>query len=88
VSSGVLVATGETLDQVLDRVLGPGVESAPFFTKTPGFVTANLRGGYQVSEQTDLVFVLENLLDNNYRFHGSGVDAAGFNFQASYRIRF
>jgi outer membrane receptor protein involved in Fe transport len=88
VANGVLLATGETLDQLLDRVLGPGVESAPFFDKTPGFVTANLRGGYQVSEQTELVFVLENLLDNNYRFHGSGVDAAGFNAQVSYRIRF
>jgi outer membrane receptor protein involved in Fe transport len=88
VSGGLLLPTGETLDQVLDRVLGPGVESAPLFTKTQGFVTANLRGGYQVSEQTDLIFVLENLLDKNYRYHGSGVDAAGFNLQVSYRIRF
>jgi hemoglobin/transferrin/lactoferrin receptor protein len=88
VSGGVLLATGETLDQVLDRVLGAGVESALFFTKTPGFVTFNLRGGYQVSEQTDLTFVLENLLDRNYRYHGSGVDAPGFNTQITYHIRF
>jgi outer membrane receptor protein involved in Fe transport len=88
VSGGILVPTGETLDEVVDRVLGPGAESAPLFTKTPGFVTFNLRGGYQVSEQTDLIFVLENLLDKNYRIHGSGVDAAGFNLQVSYRIRF
>jgi len=88
VNGTILLPTGETLDQVLDRVLGPGVQSAPLFTKTPGFVTANLRGGYQLSEQSDLIFVLENLLDKNYRFHGSGVDAAGFNLQVSYRIRF
>jgi outer membrane receptor protein involved in Fe transport len=88
VSGGVLLPTGETLDQVLDRVLGPGVESAPLFTRTPGFVTANLRGGLQVSEQTDLIFVLENLLDTDYRWHGSGVDGSGFNLQISYRIRF
>ena len=88
VSGGVLLATSETLDQVLDRVLGAGVESALFFTKTPGFVTFNLRGGYQVSEQTDLTFVLENLLDRNYRYHGSGVDAPGFNTQVTYHIRF
>jgi hemoglobin/transferrin/lactoferrin receptor protein len=88
VSGGILLPTGETLEQLLDRVLGPGVQSAPLFTKTPGFVTANLRGGYQLSEQSDLIFVLENLLDKNYRFHGSGVDAPGFNLQVSYRVRF
>ncbi|MGH9804374.1 MAG: TonB-dependent receptor [Candidatus Acidiferrales bacterium] len=88
VSGGILLPTGETLGQVLDRVLGPGVENAPLFTRSPGFVTANLRGGLQVSEQTDLIFVLENLLDKNYRWHGSGVDGAGFNLQLSYRIRF
>ena len=88
VGGGVLLPTGETLDQVLDRVLGLGVESAPLFTRTPGFVTANFRGGFQVSEQTDLIFVLENLLDNNYRWHGSGVDGSGLNLQLSYRIRF
>ena len=88
VSGGVLLPTGETLPQVLGRVLGPGVNSAPLFTRTAGFVTANLRGGFQVSEQTDLLFVLENLLDKNYRGHGSGVDGAGFNLQLSYRIRF
>ncbi len=88
VQNGILLPTGETLEQVINRVLGPGVEKAPLFTKTPGFATFNLRGGYQVSENTDLVFVLENLLDHNYRYHGSGVDAPGFNLQVSYRIRF
>jgi len=88
VNNGILLATGETLNQVLDRVLGPGVDGAALFAKTPGFVTFNLRGGYQLSEQTTLVFVLENLLDHNYRYHGSGVDGAGFNLQVSYQIRF
>jgi len=88
VRNGILLPTGETLAQVLNRVLGPGVSEAPLFTRTPGFVTANLRGGYQVSESTDLVIILENLLDKNYRWHGSGVDAVGFNLQVSYRIRF
>jgi len=88
VRNSILLPTGETLAQVLNRVLGPGVSEAPLFTRTPGFVTANLRGGYQVSESTDLVIILENLLDKNYRWHGSGVDAVGFNLQVSYRIRF
>ncbi|MBI4462384.1 MAG: TonB-dependent receptor, partial [Acidobacteria bacterium] len=88
VAGGILLPTGETLSQVQDRVLGPGVTSAPLFTKTPGFATLNLRGGFQLSENTDLVFILENLLDHNYRYHGSGVDASGANLQLSYRIRF
>ncbi|MGH9863570.1 MAG: TonB-dependent receptor [Candidatus Acidiferrales bacterium] len=88
VSGGILLPTGETLDQVLDRVLGPGVNQAPLFTKTPGFITANLRGGFRLSEQTDVIVMLENLLDHNYRAHGSGVDAPGFNLQVAYRIHF
>lgn len=88
VSGGILLPTGETLSQVLARVLGNGVSSAPLFTKTPGFATANLRGGYQVGENSEVVVVLENLLDKNYRYHGSGIDAPGFNAQVSYRIRF
>lgn len=88
VGGGILLPTGETLSQVADRVLGPGGLSAPLFTKTPGFATFNLRGGYQVSEHTDLIFILENLFDRNYRVHGSGVDAPGTNLQVSYRIRF
>ncbi len=88
VSGGILLPTGETLGQVLARVLGAGVNSAPRFTKTPGFATANLRGGYQVGENSEVVLVLENLLDKNYRYHGSGIDASGLNAQVSYRIRF
>ncbi|MFQ5816778.1 MAG: TonB-dependent receptor domain-containing protein [Terriglobia bacterium] len=88
VAGGLLLPTGETLAEVQDRVLGPGVLAAPLFTKTAGFASFNLRGGYQVSEQTNLLFILENLLDRNYRYHGSGVDAPGANLQVSYRIRF
>ncbi|HSA91382.1 MAG TPA: TonB-dependent receptor [Terriglobales bacterium] len=88
VNNGILLATGETLSQVVNRVLGPGVTSAPLYTKTPGFGTLNLRGGFRVSEQSQVLLTLENLLDKNYRFHGSGVDAPGVNLQVAYRIRF
>ena len=88
VSGGILLPTGETLAQVLDRGLGPGVTSAPLYTKTPGFGTLNLRGGYRVTERSQVVVTLENLTDKNYRFHGSGLDSPGVNLQVSYRIRF
>ncbi len=88
VAGGILLPTGETLAQVQDRVLGVGVTSAPMFTSTPGFATLNFRGGYRVRENSEFIWVLENVVDRNYRLHGSGVDSAGRNLQVSYVLRF
>ncbi len=82
-----LVATGETLAQVQDRVLGPGVDSAPMFLATPGYGTLNLRGGYRLGERSEITVILENLADRNYRVHGSGVDSPGLNLQVGYTFR-
>ncbi|HVE77520.1 MAG TPA: TonB-dependent receptor, partial [Gemmatimonadaceae bacterium] len=42
VRGGVLLETGETLPQVLRRVLGPDLSArVPLFTKNPGFATLN-----------------------------------------------
>ena len=42
VRGGVLLETGETLPQVLRRVLGPDLSArVPLFTKNPGFATRN-----------------------------------------------
>lgn len=88
VRNGRLIFTGETLAQVQDRVLGPGVDSAPLFRQTDGYVTLNFRGGYRIGERSDLIFILENATDTNYRTHGSGIDAPGVNFQVGYRWSF
>jgi iron complex outermembrane receptor protein/hemoglobin/transferrin/lactoferrin receptor protein len=88
VAGGVLLPTGETLAQVQDRVLGVGVSSGPLFTKTPGFATLNFRGGYRMGESHEFVWVFENVLDRNYRVHGSGVDSPGRNLQLTYILRF
>ena len=88
VQGGRLLATGETLAQVQNRVLGVGVQSASLFTRTPGFLTLNLRGGYRMRENSELIWVFENALDKNYRLHGSGVDSPGRNLQLSYIFRF
>lgn len=84
----VLTATGETLAQIQDRVLGRGINSAPLFTKTPGYALFNMRGGLRVGERSDFVFILENILDKNYRIHGSGTDGSGVNFAVRYQFRF
>ncbi|HXH06484.1 MAG TPA: TonB-dependent receptor [Vicinamibacterales bacterium] len=87
VRDGILLPTGETLAEVQARVLG-GQASAPLYTRTAGFVVLNLRGGWQLARRTGVTVLVENLLDRNYRWHGSGVDAPGFNVQVRLRHRF
>ncbi len=45
---------------------------------TPGYVVASLRAGWHVNEHLDLTCGLENLTDEDYRYHGSGQNEAGF----------
>jgi outer membrane receptor protein involved in Fe transport len=85
----ILIATGETLTQIQDRVLGgSNIMSAPFFLSTPGYATLNFRGGLRVGENSEFIFILENVLDKNYRIHGSGTDNPGINFATRYQFRF
>jgi outer membrane receptor protein involved in Fe transport len=89
VRAGVLVPTGETLAQVLTRVLGPDLDAqVPLYTENPGYATFNLRGGIQLGRQAELTVILENLFDENYRVMGSGVDGPGFNAVARLRVEF
>jgi outer membrane receptor protein involved in Fe transport len=48
---------------------------------TPGFQTLNLRAGRTFGEHKNhqVSLALENILNQAYRVHGSGVDGAGFN---------
>jgi outer membrane receptor protein involved in Fe transport len=81
VQNGVLLATGETLGQVLTRVLGPDLNArVPLYTTNPGYATLNLRGGLRLSSRAALTVVAENLFDRNYRLMGSGIDGAGRSF--------
>jgi len=73
----VLLATGETLPQILLRVLGPGLESNSLFTEIPGYTTLNVRFSFILSGRHNFLIELENLTDENYRGISSGVDAPG-----------
>jgi len=84
----VLLATGETLAQIQDRVLGPGVESAPLFPATPGYITFNLRGGFRLAEGHEVLIDFENIGDRNYRGISWGVDAPGRSVYFRYNYRF
>lgn len=80
VSGGVLLPTGETLPEVLRRVLGTNLTArVPLYRSNPGYATFNLRGGYRFNENRSLTLIIENILDKNYRTMGSGVDAPGIN---------
>lgn len=55
---------------------------------TPGWATLNLRAGWQFNAHWAFQLHLENLLDQPYREHGSGIDAAGINVLASVRTAY
>ncbi len=46
---------------------------------TPGYIVGSIRAGYQVNESLELNLGLENLTDEDYRVHGSGINETGFN---------
>ncbi len=56
---------------IADQRIGPG--------GTPGFLTANLRGGFELGETFQLAVGIQNLNDKSYRWHGSGLMAPGRN---------
>jgi len=83
-----LVATGETLAQVQNRVLGVGVNSAPLYTGVPGYVGFSVRGGIKLGERHEVLLDFDNIGDRNYRGISWGVDAPGRGIFAKYNIRF
>jgi hemoglobin/transferrin/lactoferrin receptor protein len=46
---------------------------------TPGYDVFNVRAGYRVLRGVDVLLSIENLTDENYRIHGSGVNEPGLN---------
>jgi outer membrane receptor protein involved in Fe transport len=55
---------------------------------TGGFVTYNLYANWKLTGTSNFRFGLENLFDKKYREHGSGLEAAGRNFHASFNYMF
>ena len=98
-ADGTFAPTGETVAQIRDRVLPLGAEingvrvlndetRVPLYLSTAGYFALNLRGGLRLGEQVSLNFAVMNLLDKNYRVHGSGVDAPGVNVFVGLRYSF
>jgi hemoglobin/transferrin/lactoferrin receptor protein len=55
---------------------------------TPGYDVFHLRAGWRVSCDVDLLVALENVTDENYRIHGSGVSEPGRNLVLGLDLRF
>jgi hemoglobin/transferrin/lactoferrin receptor protein len=83
----VLTATGETITQIQDRVLGVGVNSGVLFSAVPSYVTFGVRAGLKFGIHQILIDA-ENLNDENYRGISWGIDAPGRGFSVRYVARF
>jgi hypothetical protein len=70
VTDGVLLASGEGLGQVPQRVLGDAM-SAPLFAHTPGFAVVGANAGFRLTQPLNLTLFADNLTDPNYRWRGS-----------------
>lgn len=55
---------------------------------TPGWATLNLRTGYDWKGRCFVTVALENLLNEDYRLHGSGFNQPGRNFKLGLEYRF
>lgn len=90
ISQGLFTPTGETLRQIQDRVL-PGLADSTrvaLYQKTSGWLTWNVQGGYALTERMSVTGGVFNVLDRNYRVHGSGIDAPGVSVFWGFRFRY
>ncbi|MFN0278918.1 MAG: TonB-dependent receptor [Pyrinomonadaceae bacterium] len=95
----VLTSTGETLTQVLNRVLPIGAvingvtvvdnnTVVPLFDAIPGYALFNLRGGYRFGENQTISVDFENIGDKSHRAPGWGIDGPGRSLTVRYQYRF
>jgi outer membrane receptor protein involved in Fe transport len=82
----VLAATGETLAQIQNRVLG-NANSSVLFPAVKGFTAVGVRGGIRLGRH-ELFIDAENVTDENYRGISWGMDAPGIGVNLRYVLRF
>ena len=98
-SGGILLATGETLAHVQNRLLPIGAtingvfiadnsSSVPLFPAIPGYVLFNVRGGYRFNERHEINAAFENITDKSHRLPGWGIDGAGRSLLVRYSYKF
>lgn len=55
---------------------------------TPGYTLLSLRSGWQINDNVTVLASLENLLDEEYRVHGSGSNEPGFGASLGVKVTF
>ncbi len=55
---------------------------------TPGYATLNMRAGWEMWEHHRIALGIENIFNEAYRVHGSGVDGPGISGHVGYEARF
>jgi outer membrane receptor protein involved in Fe transport len=83
-----LIVTGETLAQIINRVLGPTGATNSLAPTVPGYKVFGIRAGWTIAKRHQITIDFENLTDENYRGPSWGLDAAGRNLFARYALTF
>lgn len=86
-SDDTLIATGESLLQVQNRLLGSAT-SAPAFRTVAGYGLIGLRGGVKIKENSELLLDFQNIGDKSYRGISWGIDGAGRSISIAYKLSF
>ena len=55
---------------------------------TPGYAVLSMRTGYRMTKNVDVTFAIENVTNQDYRIHGSGINEPGRNFILGVEMRF
>ncbi|HQZ16782.1 MAG TPA: TonB-dependent receptor [Vicinamibacteria bacterium] len=83
-----LIATGETLPQIITRVLGPSGATNSLYTTVHGYQVFGVRAGWTIAKRHQITIDFDNLTDQNYRGPSWGMDASGRNVFARYSVKF
>ncbi len=81
-----LATLAETQDELSSRDISDTQRIPP--GGTPGYAVYTLRGGWRADHGLTVTAALENLTDEDYRIHGSGVNEPGINFILGVEVRF
>lgn len=83
-----LAVTGETLAQILTRVLGPSGATNSLYTSVAAYQVFGVRAGWTFAKRHHIAIDFENITDENYRGPSWGMDGAGRNLFARYSLTF
>jgi hemoglobin/transferrin/lactoferrin receptor protein len=98
-ANGLLIATGESLIQVQNRLLPLGATIngvtvvnndtlVPLFPYLPGYGLVGVRGALKFGETSEVFVDFENIFDKSYRGISWGVDGGGRGVTVRYRYWF